>query len=604
MNAKRYPPIFQSVPADEFTDREEIIGLLLERARNTPRDMTFSTAIVGQRRLGKTVVLEQVYNRLFWEQDAVVPIYFSFEAKPTTSTEFAHTYFTNFLRQYVAFRRKDDVLARLTDRDTELKKLMPMAEALSGDPIARFAGGMFRLLNSSTASLHEKLEAAIHLPRQVMEYNRAYFEPETPILVMLDEFQDVLRINYSDGTPADTVGLYQWAVEGRQCPHFVTGSAVRLITQEVLGTGALFGRFRFLEFPPLADVYGLELVDKLAFKYGLTVPELVAGYLVNRCGGNPFYIRCVVLQAVEQRRTAIESEGAVSDLVAHEVTHGQIWRDWSGQLQKYFERINSYYIAKRILFYAAQFGDQRIVPEDIAAEAERPREEVYHVLKQLAFAEMIDSDGGYVFFNLKDPILRDYITSQYELDIAKSPWEQVYEELREEYRALKGKYADLVGALVEARLEALLNRFDGRTVPGRLFHTQGEVQLPRFVYVSDALVKPAGGRAYQIDLQGRWHKEYDRWAWVVEIKHWKRQVTADVVEQFAAACAALAQQEKLAGMVKWLVLGGQGGFTSGAIEALERYSIYYSGAAEINELLRMFGIERLLPEERPEEAQG
>lgn len=30
---------------------------------------------------------------------------------------------------------------------------------------------------------------------------------------------------------------------------------------------------------------------------------------------------------------------------------------------------------------------------------------------------------------------------------------------------------------------------------------------------------------------------------------------------------------------------------------MEQHAIYYSGAAEINELLRTFGIERLLPEE-------
>ena len=45
MKAKRYPPIFQSVPSDEFTDREELIGRLCEMATDTPRDRTFSTAI-------------------------------------------------------------------------------------------------------------------------------------------------------------------------------------------------------------------------------------------------------------------------------------------------------------------------------------------------------------------------------------------------------------------------------------------------------------------------------------------------------------------------------------------------------------------------------
>jgi len=52
-------------------------------------------------------------------------------------------------------------------------------------------------------------------------------------------------------------------------------------------------------------------------------------------------------------------------------------------------------------------------------------------------------------------------------------------------------------------------------------------------------------------------------------------------------------------MIKWIV--NQGGFTSGAIKALEKHQIYYSAAAEINELLRMFGIERLLKEKKEKE---
>lgn len=117
------PPIFQSVPADEFTDREEIIGRLFRMATNTPRDMTFSTAMVGQRRLGKTAVLEQVYNRLFWEQDEVVPIYFTFEAHLTTSTEFAMLYFRNFVGQYVAFRTKDPERVKTLPKLEELSDL-------------------------------------------------------------------------------------------------------------------------------------------------------------------------------------------------------------------------------------------------------------------------------------------------------------------------------------------------------------------------------------------------------------------------------------------------------------------------------------------------
>jgi hypothetical protein len=566
--------------------------------------MTVSTAIVGRRRLGKTAVLEQVYNRLFWEQDAVVPIYFNFEAKPTTSNEFAEIYFANFLRQFIAFRRKDDTMVR--EGRGNLTTLIEMAQALGEESLAVRAQifAEFREQINSPGVMHQLLECAIYAPRQVMEHNRGKGLPETPIFVMLDEFQEVMSIYYSSGQPADGVGLYQWAVEGRKCPHIVTGSAVRLITQEVLGTGALFGRFRFVEFSPLEEIYALELVDKLAHKYGVRIEEPVAGYLVARCGASPFYVYCVILQAVEQGLTAVSNEAAVDGLVAHEVTHGQIWRDWSGQLQKYFEQLNSHFIAKRVLFYAAQFGDRRIEPELIAEEMKRSQEEVERVLRHLAFAEMIDAGGGYIFYNLKDPILREFIKVQYQLDVAKESFDEVYQKLRAELARWKGKYADAVGELVEARLEALLNRFDGRRVPGRLFHVEGEVELPKFTLVYDTMVKGPGDRMRQVDLVGAWWPDREIAVWVAEIKHWAKRVDAGVVREFVELCQAVSREKRVPPerMVKWLVsAGGFPGLTArtgseGALAALREAGILYSGAAEINELLRAFGIQRLLGE--------
>jgi hypothetical protein len=410
---------------------------------------------------------------------------------------------------------------------------------------------------------------------------------------MLDEFQEVMKIYYSNGKQADAVGMYQWGVEGRKCPHIVTGSAIRLINQEVLGTGALFGRFDYLEFLPLEDLFALELVDKLASKYGVQIEEPVAGYLVTRCGSSPFYVYCVLRQAAS-RHLSVSNERAVDELLAHELTHGLIWRDWSGQLQKYFEQLNSHLIAKRVLFHAAQSGEQMIEPETIAAEVKRPVEEVQHVLRQLAFADMIDASAGYLFYNVKDPILREFIRVQYQLDVARQPADLVIQELQAELARWKGKYADAAGALVEARLAALLHRFDGRTVPGRLFHAAGEVELPRFDLVYDTVVKEAGDRERQLDLVGsRWHGAQET-MWLVEIKHWKERVDAGVVREFVTACQAFSRSRKLptGRMVKWLV--NAGGFTAGAIEAMAEAGVCYSGAAEINELLRSFGLERLL----------
>jgi hypothetical protein len=597
MVQERRPPIYQSVPADEFTDREEIIGRLVRMAALTPRDITVSTSVVGRRRLGKTAVMEEVYNRLFWEQDAVAPIYFNFETHPLTSTEFAEAYFANYLRQYVAFRRKDRELAR--DEKLKWRELLPLTRDLGEPLLLREVEAMARLLDDSQPSLHLILQGAVHLPRALMESHRvAAFMGEAAELsqfVMLDEFQEIMKITYSDGKPAHMTGLYQWAVEGRKCPHLVTGSAVRLINQEVLGSGALFGRFDYLEFAPLEDIYGLELVDRLARKYGIAIEEPVAGYLVTRCGGSPFYINCVMRQAAVVQ-PEIGDEEAVEGLLAHEIARGRIWRDWSGQLQKYFAQINSHFIAKTILFHAAQFSDQRIEPELIAKKVKRPVEEVQGVLQQLAFADMIDAGGGYIFRNLKDPVLREFIRVQYQLDVALEPFDDVYQQLRDELARWKRKYADAVGELVEARIGALMTRFDGRRVPGRLFGVEGEVELPKFTLVYDTVVKAAGEHERQVDLVGAWWPGGEMMVWVAEIKHWAKRVDAGIVADFEVLCQAVSRDKRIAParIVKWLV--NADGFTEATRTAMREAGILHSGAPEINELLRGFGLQRLLKE--------
>ena len=69
-------------------------------------------------------------------------------------------------------------------------------------------------------------------------------------------------------------------------------------------------------------------------------------------------------------------------------------------------------------------------------------------------------------------------------------------------------------------------------------------------------------------------------------------MTPSVVKKFIEAYTALARVAQLKGYVKWFV--NRAGFTPGAIKVLEEHNIYYSAAAEINELLHLFGIQRLL----------
>ncbi|MFQ6062324.1 MAG: hypothetical protein ACE5J9_04010, partial [Methanosarcinales archaeon] len=67
-------PIIPETPDEEFVDREAIIEELMHNAVLTKKRVASNTVLIGLRRFGKTAVLQRVYNKLFLEQDAVVPI--------------------------------------------------------------------------------------------------------------------------------------------------------------------------------------------------------------------------------------------------------------------------------------------------------------------------------------------------------------------------------------------------------------------------------------------------------------------------------------------------------------------------------------------------
>ena len=72
---------------------------------------------------------------------------------------------------------------------------------------------------------------ALEVPRKVSDID------DTSIAVFIDEFQNTRLPQYN----FEIVGFMQEAVESYTCPHFVTGSAMSILTKELIGRGSLYG---------------------------------------------------------------------------------------------------------------------------------------------------------------------------------------------------------------------------------------------------------------------------------------------------------------------------------------------------------------------------
>ncbi|MCP4753106.1 MAG: hypothetical protein GY866_19635, partial [Proteobacteria bacterium] len=242
---------------------------------------------------------------------------------------------------------------------------------------------MLEWIPKDQVNLPEKV--AVNLPRSLSDVD------DSSIVMFLDEFQNTHLPQYK----FRIVGFMQNAVESPTCPHFVTGSAMSILVNEILGRGALFGRFDSEDIQPFTDYHGKELVLKAKSYYRAEIPEIMAPVISDRCGGNPFYITALVRQAVKQEK-AVASEKVLNELLGLDVSSGFIWAELSDQVERWMERINGKKITKWILYLAALDPEERISLERIREELWRrektdvPLNEIKEVLVKLSRGDLLE----------------------------------------------------------------------------------------------------------------------------------------------------------------------------------------------------------------------
>ncbi len=264
LSSHRQDALYPRVPEEVYTDRQDFLEYLHTHALKARTSRSWSTVLLGQRRMGKTEIFLRVVSRLFWEQDhrdpqAVVPIFYSFGDEPLDRWTFSIHYVENVLRWLTAFRlREPDFL----DPNVYAQDLL-MEEAKARLPMTYGLNGLLTALGSyQRHAITIPEEVAVNTPIWLSDHDGI------PVAVFLDEFQNT-RIP----DQFSVVGYMQKAVESWSCPHFVTGSAMSILTQEIIGRGALFGRFTGERIEPLTQYWGAELTRRAARFYGTEVPE-------------------------------------------------------------------------------------------------------------------------------------------------------------------------------------------------------------------------------------------------------------------------------------------------------------------------------------------
>ncbi len=576
---------------DVYTNRDEYLAYFHQAALKAITRRSMSTVMLGQRRMGKTEIFKRVVNRLFFDQTAytdihasVVPVYYIFSDTRPDRRVFAEEYVETLIRWYAAFRlRQPAVISRQSVASQYLQEWVTQHLAAIS-PAFQEALDLYAAIRQNTINRPDK--AALLLPRTVSDWE------DSTIVMFLDEFQNTRLPQYN----FDLVGLMQEAVESPTCPHFVTGSAMSILAGEILGRGALFGRFESEPIGPLTDYWGAELAMKAAHHYHAAISEDLAPILSARCGGNPFYITAVVRQSVKQNKP-LTDEARINEILAVDLSSGFIWGELNDQVSRWIERLNEYGITKWVLNLSALEENDRIDLARIRTELKEREgstvslETIRDILIKLSRGDLLDyMELGNWFRKVSDPILLEFLKVWGRIAVEGRALETVQQELLLQHEKLKDRIANHLGYLGEVYLSQILWTSQHQILPGHFFHSDTDVQIPgRFVYIWHR-TRLATGPDMEIDVEAAAGKEM----WICESKWWQTR-KAGVAEVQSLLKKGRLLREKSGEGLKILRLWffAHNGFTRGAEKLMQQEGVFWSNAQDLDGLLDHVGLKRL-----------
>ena len=587
-----HPPwaIRPITPEPVYTDREEHLEYLYRSALKAITRRSMSTVLLGQRRMGKTEIFKRVVNRLFFEQEkyadlsaSVVPVYYCFEDRVLDKWDFAIRYAENFLRWYAAFRLRNPDL--LSEKIWSREALVDRAK--TDVPWSVGLKGTLNLLETlSRKAVTDPESSVLTLPRWVSDRD------DTTVAMFLDEFQFTRLPQFN----FDIVGLMQQAVESPTCPHFVTGSAMSILANEILGRGSLFGRFWSHPIEPLTEYWGAELARRSAAHYDAEVPEEMTPVVAARCGGNPFYITAVIQQSVEQRKPLTDEE-RINEILAVDLSSGFIWGELNDQVERWIERINEHGITKWVLYLSAleegEFIDLDRIRRELAERDGRevPIETIRDVLVKLSRGDLLEySELGGWFRKIDDPILLEFLKVWGRIAVAGNAASRVQDDLRARYRKLKRRIHDHLGYLGEIYMAQVLWNGQNQTLPGRFFHREEDVPVDwRFSYIHHR-VRLGAAADMEVDVYAAAGAEI----WLCESKWWRgRKAGVPEVESLLRKGERVRADRGDLLETLYLWFFAYDGFTPEAEALMTEKGMLWSDRADLDALLTHLGLKRL-----------
>jgi hypothetical protein len=425
---------------DLFTGRKEELAYFLKWINDIKERKSMSTALLARRKMGKTALMERLFNITFFKNDGVIPFYYEVKETKMWVGDFCVDFFLTFIYQYIAFKsRKTGYLGKHKSKSLNRAKQAVRAEGL--DDLT----GIIEDVEYTFGHGHVDL-----LWETVREAPKIIAASENEFIVqMIDEFQFLNTMIYRDKNMeilADTLaGGYLSTAESKIAPLLVSGSWVGWLMKEL--SSMLPARFRNKFIKNMPENEAEEVLYKYARFFDVPVTEETAFSLIRITEGNPFYISAVIRSNYPGKDLA-SMDGLTGTLEFETLDdQGLIKQSWMEYMAKAFPEINDKH-AKNIVLHLSKYRDREWTRAELrkALNLKMPEKDLEKKLKALVKTDIINQgQSNNDYRGVKESIFDKVFRGVYEKDIRNFSPKVIREEYSTELKEEKKRYKILLG---------------------------------------------------------------------------------------------------------------------------------------------------------------
>jgi anti-sigma regulatory factor (Ser/Thr protein kinase) len=401
----------------DFLGRSEELSDLYRRSLDVERGIARRIFLAGARGIGKTELLSQLYNRLFWTQDKVAPFYYAANNALLCAADFSKDYFTQFLCQRLAFEKKEPSLLSLDG--LSIKGLSSLVQERN----AAWANILLERFIHSSGEPLDALRIALGAPHQ------SALATGKPVVLMVDEFHKLKGLRRDMDAQHELSSLFEEPLSSLRTAWVITGSVTELQEMAIAASLTRFNLF------PLNESDAASLLSSLLGRHGIEREIPPPGFL-RRLGGNPLYLKHVAAAA-----SSTQCPDGLDFWSVHvrEVMEGGIHGYWSTHLKQHFPTLDARRRALEILNIVYHAGGPLTRPR-IAAAALHGAENEKDILDALHRADFLSGEFG-TFSAPEDRVLRDVVNALTLREIQGKSLQEVEQELIESLLAPEKKFA-------------------------------------------------------------------------------------------------------------------------------------------------------------------